>query len=165
MSEAEQAKATFAAGCFWGVEAAFRAVPGVLATAVGFCGGRSVEPSYAQVCGGRTGHAEAVTLEYDPARVDYDALLREFWDCHDPTQWHRQGADVGSQYRSVIFCHDEAQMLMAQASREAEQASGRHRGRIVSEIRLLTTFYFAEEEHQQYMEKLHLGLKQDLLAP
>lgn len=158
-------QATFAAGCFWGVEAAFRAVPGVQATAVGYCGGRTQAPTYAEVCAGRTGHAEAVTVAYDPEVVSYEALLDEFWNCHDPTQKDRQGPDVGTQYRSVIFCHDDAQWRAAHLSRDRERRSGRHRGRIVTEIVRLTTFHFAEEEHQQYLEKQHLALKQDLLTP
>lgn len=160
----DEPRATFAAGCFWGVEAAFRAVPGVLATAVGYCGGRTRAPTYADVCSGRTGHAEAVTLTYDPDAVDYEALLDEFWRCHDPTQKNRQGPDVGTQYRSAIFCHDNHQLQAARQSLAREQASGRHNGRIVTEIVRLGSFHFAEDEHQQYLEKQHLALKQDLLT-
>lgn len=127
-------KATFGAGCFWGVEAAFRMVEGVTATAVGYAGGDTEHPTYQQVCTGRTGHAEVVQVTYDPARVSYEELLGVFWESHDPTQRNRQGPDVGTQYRSVIFVHDEAQEKAAIASKEALGASGRHRKPIVTEI-------------------------------
>src|SRR5262245_25511078 len=112
------AKATFAAGCFWGVESAFRQVPGVTATAVGYTGGHTKNPTYKEVCSDRTGHAEALLVEYDPARVSYEQLLDAFWEIHDPTQLNRQGADYGSQYRTAIFFHDAEQEKAAEASKE-----------------------------------------------
>src|ERR1043166_8554475 len=125
------ARATFGAGCFWGVEAAFRRVPGVTATAVGYAGGWLDNPTYRDVCGARTGHAEVVRVEYDPARVSYEDLLDVFWGCHDPTTPDRQGPDVGTQYRSVIFFHTPEQEATAVASKERLQASGRLRRPIV----------------------------------
>ena len=150
-------KATFAAGCFWGVEAAFRQIPGVLATAVGYIGGRTNNPTYEDVCTDETGHAEAVEVEYDPARVSYDQLLDLFWQEHDPTQLNRQGPDVGSQYRSAIFFHSPAQQTAALASKEALEKSGRHRRPIVTEILPAAEFYKAEDYHQQYLEKRGLA--------
>ena len=147
------AKATFAAGCFWGVEKAFRRVDGVTETAVGYTGGETSDPSYEQVCSGRTGHAEAVQLEYDPARLGYDDLLDLFWRVHDATQLNRQGPDVGSQYRSAIFFHDPEQEAAAQAAKAQQQASGGHHGQVVTEIVPADTFYLAEDYHQQYLEK------------
>jgi peptide-methionine (S)-S-oxide reductase len=145
--------ATFAAGCFWGVEASFRKLDGVTDTRVGYCGGTTAEPTYEAVCTGRTGHAEAVEVTYDPARIAYEDLLTAFWACHDPTQVNRQGPDVGTQYRSAIFFHDEAQRECAEASRAAEAESGRHRKPIATEIRPVPTFWPAEAYHQQYFEK------------
>jgi peptide-methionine (S)-S-oxide reductase len=142
--------ATFAAGCFWGVEKAFRQVDGVTATAVGYTGGTAPDPSYEQVCSGRTGHAEAVQVEYDPARVSYDDFLDLFWRVHDATQLNRQGPDVGSQYRSAIFFHDPEQEAAAHAAKARQQGSG---GQIVTEIVPVGTFYLAEDYHQQYLEK------------
>jgi len=147
------AKATFGAGCFWGVEAAFRRVPGVTATAVGYAGGWLENPSYRDVCSDRTGHAEVVEVDYDPARVSYEQLLDVFWDCHDPTTPNRQGPDVGTQYRSVIFYHTPEQQSAASASKERLQASGRLRRPIVTAIQPAPTFWRAEEYHQQYFEK------------
>jgi peptide-methionine (S)-S-oxide reductase len=147
------ASATFGAGCCWGVEAAFRRVPGVTATAVGYAGGDLPHPSYEMVCSGRTGHAEVVQVEYDPARVSYDALLETFWQSHDPTQLDRQGPDVGRQYRSAIFTHDQEQADAAAASKAALDASGRWRGPVMTEITPLETFWRAEDYHQQYFEK------------
>src|SRR5574337_1134193 len=115
------AKAMFGAGCFWGVESTFRQVPGVIDTAVGFAGGTVKNATYREVCSGRTGHAEVVQIDYDPAQVSYEALLQAFWECHDPTQLNRQGPDVGAQYRSVIFYYDEAQKAAANASKEQLQ--------------------------------------------
>ncbi len=146
-------KATFAAGCFWGVEAAFREVEGVTSTQVGYAGGSLEDPTYEQVCSGTTGHAEAVQVEYDPSRVSYDGLLSLFWDIHDPTTLNRQGPDVGTQYRSAIFFHDAEQETAARASKEKLQNSGRFKGEIVTEITPASTFHRAEEYHQQYLEK------------
>ena len=147
------ATATFAAGCFWHVEHAFRKVPGVSEVESGYTGGHVEDPTYKQVCGGDTGHAEAVRVEYDPARVGYEELLRVFWQCHDPTQRNRQGPDVGTQYRSAIFYHDADQQAAAERSQDEEERSGRHRGPIVTEITPASTFYRAEEYHQRYFEK------------
>lgn len=146
-------KATFGAGCFWGVEETFRQVPGVVDTAVGFMGGTTEDPSYREVCTGRTGHAEVVDLAYDPARVSYDALLEVFWGVHDPTTKDRQGPDVGTQYRSVIFTHTPEQEAAARASKEREDASGRFRRPIVTAIEPAGPFWRAEEYHQRYLEK------------
>src|SRR5215469_17025557 len=144
-------RATFAAGCFWGVEAAFRQVHGVLQTAVGYTGGHVADPTYERVCRGRTGHAEAVEVWFDPAQVSYAELLQAFWRIHTPTTRNRQGFDFGSQYRSAIFCHDAGQMEAAIASREAEQQSMRRQ--IVTQITPASAFYRAEEYHQRYLEK------------
>ena len=149
--------ATFAAGCFWGVEEAFRRVEGVLRTQVGYTGGHTANPTYKQVCAGDTGHAEAVQIEYDPQRVSYEDLLEVFFENHDPTQYHRQGPDVGSQYRSAIFYHDQAQHSAAQAKIEQLQASGRYRQPIVTELTPADTFYPAEAYHQQYLAKRGRG--------
>jgi len=147
------AVATFAAGCFWGIEAAFRKVDGVTATAVGYTGGHGPEPTYEMVCRGDTGHAEAVEVEYDPERVSYSDLLELFWTIHDPTQKNRQGPDVGHQYRSAIFYHDSEQETAARASKEAQARAGKHRGDIATEIVAAGPFYRAEDYHQQYEEK------------
>jgi len=146
-------KATFAAGCFWGVESLFRQVPGVVDAAVGYTGGQTTEPTYKDVCTGRTGHAEAVEVLFDPARVSYDRLLDVFWTGHDPTTPNRQGPDRGTQYRSGVFYHDDAQRVAAEASKERWNRSGRVRGPIVTEITPASTFYRAEEYHQRYNEK------------
>jgi peptide-methionine (S)-S-oxide reductase len=150
---AETRKATFGAGCFWGVEVAFRQVEGVVATAVGYEGGSYQNPSYQDVCTGHTGHAEVVEVTYDPARASYDDLLDVFWTHHDPTTLNRQGPDHGTQYRSAIFYHDDAQRIAAEASKERWNQSGRFRGPIVTEIGPASTFYRAEEYHQRYLEK------------
>ena len=150
-------KATFAAGCFWGVEAAFRQIPGVLATAVGYIGGRTNNPTYEEVCTDETGHAEAVEVEYDPSRVTYDQLLDVFWQEHDPTQLNRQGPDVGTQYRSAVFFHTTAQQAAALASKEALEKSGRYRRPIVTQILPAAQFYKADDYHQQYLEKRGLA--------
>jgi peptide-methionine (S)-S-oxide reductase len=146
-------KATFGAGCFWGVEAKFREVPGVVSTQVGYAGGRKEHPSYQEVCSDTTGHAEVVEVTFDPAQVSYDELLTVFWKCHDPTQFNRQGPDFGSQYRSAIFFHTPEQEQTALASREKEDLSGRHRRRVVTEITPASAFWRAEEYHQQYLGK------------
>lgn len=145
--------ATFAAGCFWGVEETFRRVPGVLRTSVGYTGGWLEHPTYEQVCTDRTGHAEALQVLYDPEQVSYGQLLDVFWSCHDPTQLDRQGPDIGSQYRSAIFFHDDEQKAEAVASKDALEASGRHRRPVVTEIVAAETFWRAEEYHQQYFAK------------
>jgi peptide-methionine (S)-S-oxide reductase len=149
--------ATFGAGCFWGVEAAFRQIPGVVATAVGYLGGTLVNPTYHDVCTDRTGHAEVVQVEFDPAKVTYDQLLDVFWKNHDPTTINRQGPDVGSQYRSAIFYHSPDQEQAAMASKEKTEKSGRFRRPIVTEITPASTFYKAEDYHQQYLEKRGLA--------
>jgi peptide-methionine (S)-S-oxide reductase len=146
-------KALFGAGCFWGVEAAFRQVEGVLATAVGYSGGRLENPTYENVCSGRTGHAEVVEVEYDPSKVTYDKLLDVFWENHDPTTLNRQGPDVGEQYRSAIFTLAPEQEAAARASKERLEKSGRYKRPIVTEITPASTFYRAEEYHQRYLEK------------
>jgi peptide-methionine (S)-S-oxide reductase len=149
--------ALFGAGCFWGVEAAFRQIPGVISTRAGYTGGTVPNPTYKQVCSDRTGHAETVEVVYDPTRVSYDDLLKVFWENHDPTTLNRQGPDVGSQYRSVIFYTSPAQQAAATASRDALQASGRHRRPIVTAIEPARPFYPAEDYHQQYLEKRGLA--------
>lgn len=150
-------RATFGAGCFWGVEAAFRRTPGVVGTAVGYMGGTLAEPTYEDVCTDRTGHAEVVQVDFDPARISYDKLLHVFWTCHDPTQLDRQGPDVGGQYRSAIFTHSSAQHHAAEASMAALGRSGAHRRPIVTRIEPAREFYRAEDYHQQYLEKRGLG--------
>jgi peptide-methionine (S)-S-oxide reductase len=147
------AKATFAAGCFWGVEDAFRQVPGVTSVIVGYTGGTMKNPTYKDVCSGRTGHAEAVEVEFDPAKVSYLELLAVFWKSHDPTTLNRQGPDVGSQYRSAIFFHDVQQEAAARASKEVLIKEGVFKRPIVTEITPASEFYRAEEYHQQYFEK------------
>lgn len=146
-------KASFAAGCFWGVEAAFRQVEGVLATAVGYTGGHTESPTYESVCSGKTGHAETVEVEYDPSKVSYEKLLDVFWENHDPTTLNRQGPDVGEQYRSAIFFHSPEQESAAVASKASLEKSGRYKRPVVTEIRPASTFYRAEEYHQRYLEK------------
>ncbi|HEV7843424.1 MAG TPA: peptide-methionine (S)-S-oxide reductase MsrA [Pyrinomonadaceae bacterium] len=146
-------KATFGAGCFWGVEAAFRQVEGVKGAAVGYSGGTLENPTYRDVCSGRTGHAEVVEVEFDPSVVSYDELLKVFWANHDPTTLNRQGPDVGTQYRSAIFYHTPEQETAARASKEALEQSGQYTRAIVTEITPASTFYRAEEYHQQYFEK------------
>jgi len=147
------ALATFGAGCFWGVEEAFRNLDGVTATAVGYEGGAVENPTYQQVCTDRTGHAEVVQVEYDPARVSYEELLDLFWANHDPTQLNRQGPDIGTQYRTVIFYHTPEQQAAAEASKQQLDASGRFRRPVVTQIVPAETFYRAEEYHQQYLAK------------
>jgi len=143
--------ATFAAGCFWGVEAAFRQLPGVLEVISGYTGGQTAHPNYHDVCTGRTGHAEAVEITYDPQKISYEALLDAFWKVHNPTTPNRQGPDVGTQYRSAIFTHGEEQHRLAGESRTREQAN--QKAPIVTEIVAAGEFYPAEEYHQRYFEK------------
>lgn len=149
--------AMFGAGCFWGVEACFRRIPGVKGTAVGFSGGHAANPTYEQVCGDATGHAEVVRVEFDPAQVTYEALLDVFFNNHDPTTLNRQGPDWGSQYRSVIFYYNDAQRAAAEAAKERMQRSGKFRRPIVTAIETAKEFYRAEEYHQQYLEKRGLA--------
>jgi len=146
-------RATFGAGCFWGVEAAFRQVKGVTDTAVGFMGGNLKNPTYRDVCTDQTGHAEVVDVTFDPALVSYNDLLNVFWQNHDPTQFNRQGPDYGEQYRSAIFFHSPAQEAAARASKEALAASGKYKRPIVTEITPASEFWRAEEYHQRYLEK------------
>ena len=150
-------KATFAAGCFWGVEEAFRVLPGVVATSVGYTGGSLQNPTYEDVCTDMTGHAEAVRVEYDPSQVSYDELLNVFWENHDPTQLNRQGPDVGTQYRSAIFFHDLQQEAFARGSKEKLERSGRYKRPIVTQIVPASQFHRAEEYHQQYFQKRGLA--------
>lgn len=148
------ATATFGAGCFWGVESTFRQIPGVTETAVGYAGGTVEDPGYRLVCSGSTGHAEVVQLEYDPEQVSYGALLDVFWKVHDPTQLNRQGPDVGTQYRSVIFYHSDEQKQSAEASKKQLEESGKYANSVATEITPAVPFYRAEEYHQRYFEKL-----------
>jgi len=150
-------KATFAAGCFWGVEATFRALPGVTATRVGYIGGTTPNPTYKDVCTNTTGHAEAVEVHYDPAKISYEKLLDVFWENHDPTQLNRQGPDWGTQYRSAIFFHSPEQEAAAKASKEKLEKSGKFSKKIVTQIVPAVTFYEAEDYHQQYLEKRGLA--------
>lgn len=146
-------KAIFGAGCFWGVEAAFRQIPGVKATTVGYSGGTLDQPTYKDVCSGNTGHAEVVEVDFDPAEVTYDQLLKVFWDAHDPTTTNRQGPDIGSQYRSAIFFTSKEQEEIAINSREAANKSGKFKRPIVTEITASGAYWPAEEYHQRYLEK------------
>lgn len=150
-------KATFGAGCFWGVEVEFRNVPGVTGAAVGYAGGHLENPTYKDVCSGRTGHAEVVEVEYDPSQVSYDALLDVFWENHDPTQVNRQGPDVGDQYRSVIFFHTPEQEAAARSSKDRLEKSGRLRRPVATQIVPAAPFYRAEDYHQRYLEKRGLA--------
>ena len=150
-------KATFGAGCFWGVEAAFRRIPGVIDTAVGYLGGMLPNPTYEDVCTDRTGHAEVVQVSFDPAKVSYEQLLEVFWEMHDPTTLNRQGPDIGTQYRSAIFFHSPEQEALARALKAGLEASGKYKRPIVTEITPASTFYRAEEYHQRYLEKCGLA--------
>lgn len=150
-------RATFGAGCFWGVEEAFRKVEGVISTSAGYMGGTMGNPSYEDVCTGTSGHAEVVEVQYNASLVSYEDLLRVFWDNHDPTQTDRQGADIGTQYRSEIFYHNETQQSKAINSFESEQRSGKYSRPIVTAITPASTFYKAEDDHQQYLEKRGLA--------
>jgi peptide-methionine (S)-S-oxide reductase len=149
--------ATFGAGCFWGVEVTFRNTPGVKDALVGYLGGTLANPTYRDVCTGRTGHAEVVQVTYDPAEVSYDKLLDVFWENHNPTTLNRQGPDVGTQYRSAIFYHTLEQKRAAEESKAQLQASGRFRNPVVTEITAASTFYPAEDYHQRYLEKRGLA--------
>ncbi|MEA2765481.1 MAG: peptide-methionine (S)-S-oxide reductase [Gemmatimonadaceae bacterium] len=149
--------ATFGAGCFWGVEVTFRNTPGVKDAVVGYLGGTLANPTYKEVCTGRTGHAEVVQVTYDPSEVSYDNLLDVFWENHDPTTLNRQGPDVGTQYRSAIFYHTPEQKRIAEESKAKLGTSGRFRKPIVTEITPTSTFYLAEDYHQRYLEKRGLA--------
>lgn len=146
-------KATFGAGCFWGIEAAFRKVPGVLSTSVGYVGGSFANPTYEDVCSGETGHAEVVQVEYDPSQLSYEEILDVFWTIHDPTTLNRQGPDIGTQYRSAIFFHNPEQEAAARTSKKRLESSERFKKPIVTEITSASEFYRAEEYHQRYFEK------------
>ncbi len=158
VEKATSEKATFGAGCFWGVEAAFRQIKGVLSTEVGYTGGRTTNPTYEDVCSDKTGHAEAVEVTYDPSRVAYAELLNVFWQNHDPTTPNRQGPDVGEQYRSAIFFHSPAQEAAAKASKARLEAEKRFKRPIVTQIVAAGPFYRAEDYHQQYLEKRGLSV-------
>jgi peptide-methionine (S)-S-oxide reductase len=149
--------ATFGAGCFWGVEETFKDIPGVKSTAVGYLGGTYDNPTYKDVCTGKTGHAEVLQLQYDPNQVSYDSLLDTFWRNHNPTTMNRQGPDVGTQYRSAIFFHTPQQEETATASKEKMERSSTFRNPIVTEITPASTFYRAEDYHQRYLEKRGMG--------
>jgi len=157
MEKATLERATFGAGCFWGVEAAFRQIKGVISTSVGYSGGSYKNPSYRDVCTGRTGHAEVVEVVYDPSRVSYEDMLKVFWENHNPTTLNRQGPDVGTQYRSAIFFHSPEQQTAAIASKEKLDGSGRYGRPIVTQIEPASEFYVAEDYHQQYLEKRGLS--------
>ncbi|SDY68443.1 peptide-methionine (S)-S-oxide reductase MsrA [Thermoactinomyces sp. DSM 45892] len=150
-------KATFGAGCFWGVEEVFRVIPGVKHTAVGYMGGSTTSPTYQEVCTDQTGHAEVLEVEFDSNEVSYKTLLQVFWENHNPTTLNRQGPDVGSQYRSAIFYHSEQQKEWAEASKAELDVSGKWGNSIVTEITPATAFYRAEEYHQRYLQKRGLG--------
>jgi len=146
-------KATFAAGCFWHVEDLFDKLKGVKSTKVGYTGGKLSNPTYEEVCTDRTGHAEAVEVEYNPDEISYDELLAVFWNNHNPTSLNRQGPDIGIQYRSSIFFHDESQKKIAEKSKEKLDSSGKFSEKIVTEIVPSPEFYKAEEYHQKYFQK------------
>jgi len=150
-------KAVFGAGCFWGVELTFSKINGVESTAVGYCGGKVPDPTYEIVCTGQSGHAEVVLVEFDPDKVSFDELLETFWSLHDPTTLNRQGPDIGTQYRSVIFFQDEDQAALSNTSKDKLQASGKYKDDIVTEISSSEQFYRAEEYHQKYLEARGLG--------
>lgn len=149
--------ATFGAGCFWGIEETFANVPGVKSTSVGYSGGTLENPTYRQVCSGRTGHAEVVEVSYDPNEISYEEILRIFWENHNPTTLNRQGPDVGAQYRSAIFFHNPEQEALARKSKEELERSGKFRKPIVTEITPASTFYPAEDYHQRYLAKRGMG--------
>ncbi len=157
MSQVSLATATFGAGCFWGVEEAFRKLKGVQSTTVGYMGGSFENPTYEDVCSGTTGHAEVLQVQYDPSQISYEQLLSVFWSCHNPTTLNRQGPDVGEQYRSAIFFHTSEQKETAGASKEALEKSSKWKRPIVTEITPASIFWRAEEYHQQYLAKHGLG--------
>lgn len=146
-------KATFAAGCFWGIEELFRQQPGVISTKVGYIGGQTVNPTYPDVCTGQTGHAEAIEIEYDPEKITYDTLLELFWNNHNPTTPNQQGPDIGTQYRSVIFFHNAEQANKAEHSKALLEKTHRFAQPIITQIIPASTFYLAEDYHQQYAAK------------
>jgi peptide-methionine (S)-S-oxide reductase len=150
---AETQLATFAAGCFWGVEESFRTMAGVLSTRVGYIGGKTTNPTYEQVCTGSTGHAEALEITFDPGQISYEQLLNQFWRIHNPTTLNRQGPDIGSQYRSGIFIHSVEQRQQAEVSKQALVVSGRWPNPVVTEVTEASVFYPAEDYHQQYFFK------------
>jgi len=150
-------KATFGAGCFWGVETAFRKINGVLSTQVGYCGGTTDNPTYKEVCTGKTGHAEVVQIEFNPDIVSYNELLEIFWNIHDPTTLNRQGPDIGTQYRSVIFYHNDEQQKLADALKSKLNLSGKFKNKIITEIVPHKEFFQAEDYHQQYFEKMGIN--------
>ena len=156
-SMSQTKKATFGAGCFWGVEELFRTTPGVISTAVGYEGGSTERPTYEQVCADNTGHAEVVEVEFDPDKVTYERLLELFWANHNPSTLNRQGPDVGTQYRSVIFVHDDAQRAIAEASLAKVNSEGKWKGKVVTTIEPAKTFWKAEDYHQQYLAKRGLS--------
>ena len=156
-SKSLKEQATFAAGCFWSVEAAYQSVPGVLSTAVGFMGGDFENPTYEDVCIKNTNHAEVVHIEYDPDQVSYEQLLNIFWKTHNPTTLNRQGPDLGTQYRSAIFYHNDKQKQIALRSKKEQNSTDRFKGKIVTEITKASDFYRAEEYHQKYLQKQGKG--------
>tara|TARA_Y100001960_G_C14372110_1_gene679611 strand:- start:102 stop:569 length:468 start_codon:yes stop_codon:yes gene_type:complete len=145
--------ATFGAGCFWGVESAFRKLKGIAQTTVGYSGGNLPNPTYEQICTGRTGHAEVVRVEYEPKMISYQTLLTTFWTCHDPTQVNRQGPDIGTQYRTVIYFHDDIQKDLAESSKKRLEDSNSFSLPIATKIEPASVFFRAEEYHQQYLKK------------
>jgi len=151
-------KATFGAGCFWGVEARFRKVKGVIDAVVGYSGGNTTNPTYKDVCSDKTGHAEVVQVTYDPSIVSYEELLERFWDIHNPTTLNRQGWDIGTQYRSVVFYHNEGQRLAAIKLKDKLDKSGKYKKPIVTEITPASEFYRAEEYHQRYYDKTNKAI-------
>lgn len=146
-------KATFGAGCFWGIEAAFRKIDGVTNTTVGYMGGNLENPTYEDVCTDKTGHVEVVQIDFDPTKISYEDLLEQFWDIHDPTQLNKQGPDIGIQYKSVIFYHNNQQKKIAENSKKKLENSSKYKNPVVTEIIKAKKFYRAEEYHQQYLEK------------
>jgi peptide-methionine (S)-S-oxide reductase len=159
----QKKKATFGAGCFWGVEAAFQKVEGVVSTSVGYMGGHFPNPSYLDVLSRITGHAEVVQVEYNPEQVSYEELLEVFWSIHDPTQWNRQGPDRGEQYRSVIFYHDQEQKAAARHSKHQLELSGKYEEPIVTQIQPASDYYLADESHQHYYQKQNRTSRSRLL--